>query len=59
LHCVVAIIAEAAKLLHKILQAHKVQIAAANSRTVGNVEIIPVAKPAITLVPAPVLDFER
>jgi hypothetical protein len=34
-------------------------MAAANSKTVGKVEIVPVAKPAITLVPAPVDDFER
>jgi hypothetical protein len=44
-------------LLHKILQARKKSKLQQQSRTVGNVEIIPVAKPAITLVPAPVLDF--
>ena len=32
-------------------------MAAANKITVGKVEIIPVARPAITLVPAPVEDF--
>ena len=33
------------------------EIAAANNITEGNVEIIPVAKPAMIFVPAPVLDF--
>ena len=37
-------------------RAYELQIAAANNNTVGKVEIIPVAKPAIIFVPAPVLD---
>jgi hypothetical protein len=52
----VAIIADAAKVHRKTSNTNS-KAAAANNKTVGKVEIIPVAKPAITFVPAPVLDF--